>query len=99
NADPVQMHVDGESGRCRVIRQAPLLEADLREIHSAAAELFGHVDGQISGVAELLKILREETPGTIVFRSALGESLQHVVGKHGHESAIYINRASLRHRT
>jgi hypothetical protein len=57
---PVEMHVDAERGRRRVVAEAALLPADLGEIEAAPTEFLRHVDGQVARFLQLVEIFPEE---------------------------------------
>jgi len=82
DADPVDMHVDAEGGRRRVVGEASLALADVGQRQALSAELLGDVHREIAGLPQILEVLLEEAIVPIVGPDTLRESLQKVVGQH-----------------
>jgi hypothetical protein len=66
DACPVQVHVDGNRGCRRVVRQAPLFAAHLGQGQAPTAELVWNRHAQITRRAQLLEVLIEEAVVAIV---------------------------------
>jgi hypothetical protein len=66
DACPVQVHVDGNRGCRRVVRQAPLFAAYLGQAEAPTAELVWNRHAQITRRAQLLEVLIEEPVVAIV---------------------------------
>lgn len=81
NAGPVKMHVDRE-GRCRCVVAEPTLFAHgLWQCEAQTAQLHRHREGMVPSLPELVEVFGEEAVLVIVFRPALREAGQHVVGQ------------------
>jgi hypothetical protein len=82
-ARPVQVHVHGDRGRGRVVREAPLEQADLVEAEPRPAELGRDRDVQVARGAQLLEVLVEEAVLAVVQRGPLVEAGEHLVREDG----------------
>ena len=57
---PVEVHVPRPGCRRRVLSQAALLLADLRQVHAQATQFFGHGSQQVAGFFQFIEILCAE---------------------------------------
>jgi hypothetical protein len=57
---PIEVHIDAERRRRRVIAEPTLLARHLGKRHAGPAKLLGHRYRQIAGVLQILEILVEE---------------------------------------
>src|SRR5262245_47551967 len=79
DACPVQVHIHGQSSGCGVVGKAALLLADLGQAHAHASQLFWHIHMEVTGPAQLLKILSEKAVLPVVDRCTLSTPGQDVV--------------------
>ncbi|MQA90993.1 MAG: protein kinase, partial [Gemmatimonas sp.] len=75
-AGPVEMHVDPECGRRGKVGEPALLSADLRQGVAAPAQLLGHGDREVVGVAQRLEVLVEKAVLAVVGGRASGATGQ-----------------------
>src|SRR5215813_12391889 len=77
DASPVQVHVHSQGCGCGVIGEAALLLTDLGHAH--ASQFFWYVHMEVTGLAQLLKILSEKAVLPVVDRCTLSTPGQDVV--------------------
>jgi len=81
DAGPIEMHVDAERSRRRVVSKAALLPANLGQVHSASAEFPRHIDGKVPDFLQVPEIFFKEPVLAIVAAATLGETNEHLFRK------------------
>jgi hypothetical protein len=77
---PIDVHVDAEGGGGRMVAEAALLPANLRESQAASAEFARHRHGEVAGVLQIGEIFVEEPIVPVVAGAAFREAVQQLVG-------------------
>ena len=80
-AGPVQVHVDGQGRRGRVIRESALFADDLGQRQAESAKFVGNREAQVARLAQLLEVLRKKGVLLVVAPGPRREAVQQLVGQ------------------